>query len=223
MLWKFKKRPVVVTVHGFGARTSHEMDDLAAFLKQNHYDVVQFNLYDINDPTDANIKAWIERAEQALQNAFRKTDEVYLLGFSMGGVIASYLATLFPVKCLILVAPAFHYINLQMAKTATKKTFSSSSSSTKVSPSRAQTKAFTEIVNMYKESIAHIECPVLILHGTKDEVIDYSSSVSEYKRIPHERKRLLLVEGAPHRMLYTKAFENTAFQIILAMLQGKLL
>ena len=29
MLWNFKKKPVVVTIHGFGAKTSSEMDDLA--------------------------------------------------------------------------------------------------------------------------------------------------------------------------------------------------
>ncbi|EOS62070.1 hypothetical protein C815_00197 [Firmicutes bacterium M10-2] len=222
MLWKFKRKPIVVTVHGFGAKTSHEMDDLAAFLKQNHYEVVQFNLYDIHDPNDAKSGSWIMRAEQAIRTAFEKTDEVYLIGFSMGGVIASYLATLFPVQCLILIAPAFHYVNLQLAKTTTKKKFSSSPSSS-LSPSKAQTKTFTEIISQYKESITHIDCPILILHGTKDEVIDPSSSIAEYKRIPHDRKRLLFIEGAPHRMLYTPEYEKTAFSIILMMLQGKLM
>lgn len=221
MLWKFKKKPIVVTIHGFGAKTSHEMDDLASFLRKNHYEVVQFDLYDIHDPNDAQLSSWVMRAEQALRTAFEKTDEVYLIGFSMGGVIASYLGTLFPIQCLILVAPAFHYINLQLAKTTTKKKFSSPSPS--LSPSKAQTKTFTEIVSQYKGSIAHIDCPILILHGTKDEVIDPSSSTTEYKRIPHDRKRLLFIEGAPHRLLYTPEYEKTAFSIILMMLQGKLI
>lgn len=223
MLWNFKKKPIVVTIHGFGAKTSSEMDDLASFLKKNGYEVIQFDLYDISDPEDADLNSWIGKAEQAMKNAFEKTDEVYLIGFSMGGVIASYLATLFRVKCLILVAPAFHYINLQMAKTATKKTFSSSSSAKGPSPSKAQTKTFTGIIDRYKESITHVDCPILILHGTKDEVIDPSSSSLEYKRIRHERKRLLLIEDAPHRLLYTKEFEPTAFSIILLMLKGKLI
>lgn len=222
MFFKFRKKPIVLTVHGFGQKRHHEMDDLAAFLSRQGYEVIQFDLYDLNNPSDADIHKWIERAEQAMKKALSKSSEVYVVSFSMGGVISSYLATIYPIKALVLVAPAFQYINLQLAKTITMKTFSSTSPSASKAPSKAQTKAFTEIVSRFKESIAHVTCPILILHGTKDEVIDPSSSHSAFKKIDHPKKCLLYLEGAPHRLLYTKEFEKPAFSIILSMLQGKL-
>lgn len=45
--------------------------------------------------------------ELTAQNA-----DVILIGFSMGGVIAAHLAAVKPVKKLILLAPAFNYINV---------------------------------------------------------------------------------------------------------------
>lgn len=220
MFWNFKKKPVVITVHGFGLKTHHEMDDLASFLKTHGFEVVQFDLYDPTKADDANRNDWIKRAEQIVSEAIAKNKDVYLLGFSMGGVIASYLATIYPVKALILVAPAFQYINLQMAMNIAKKVFSNTSVP---SPSKAQTKTFTEIVNQYRESISEVDQPVLMIHGTKDEVIDPSSSSNAFKKIKHDQKQLVFIEGAPHRLLYTEAYEKIAFWIILTMLEGKLL
>lgn len=94
----------------------------------------------------------------------------------MGGVIASYLASIYHVRSLILVAPAFQYLDLanitnhgiKIVKNLAKKSVSV--------PSASQTKAFQTIINQYKESIYHIDCPVTIFHGTKDEVIPVESS-----------------------------------------------
>ena len=70
-------------------------------------------------------------------------------------------------------------------------------------------------------SIANLDCPVLILHGTEDEVINPSSSTEFYGRIRHDRKRLIFLEGAHHRMLYDGFMEETADWIILDFIEGK--
>ncbi|WP_300957763.1 alpha/beta hydrolase, partial [Faecalibaculum rodentium] len=78
-----------------------------------------------------------------------------------------------------------------------------------------------EIVDNCRGSIANLDCPVLILHGTEDEVINPSSSTEFYGRIRHDRKRLIFLEGAHHRMLYDGLMEETADWIILDFIEGK--
>ena len=219
-----KKRPVIVTIHGFGQRLHTEFNPLANYLKKEKYEVIQFDIYDITNPQDANEKEWIARCEQKMQKVCSQSNPVILIGFSMGGVIASYLATIFPVQQLILVAPAFEYLNAQKIinqgiKVVKNMTSSPTKSNSK--PSNEQVQTFMSIVSNYKESITQVSVPTLILHGTDDEVIPISSSKNASKKMSNYHQ-LILFEGGKHRMLYDNTIQEQIFPIILCMIEGKL-
>ena len=57
-----RKRPVIITIHGYGRRRSHEMDNIAAWARKEDFDVVQFDLYDLFDENDCDPKQWLKRA-----------------------------------------------------------------------------------------------------------------------------------------------------------------
>lgn len=213
-----KKKPTIVTIHGFGKNLSHEFDPLAAYLKKQKYNVIQFDMYDLKNPNDANYKEWIERCEAQVSLAMKKDKDIILIGFSMGGVIASYLASIYNVHSLILCAPAFEYLDLGKVTNLFKK----SSTSGVKGPSSKQYQTFMKVVSQYKESISQVECPILFLHGTDDEVISWQSSAHAYKKVNHTHKRLLYVEGGKHRMLYDGKMEQTLFSIIEQMLEDKI-
>lgn len=174
-------------------------------------------MYDLNNPNDANYKDWVQRCEAKLSLAIKENPNVILIGFSMGGVIASYLASIYKVQSLILCAPAFEYLDIKKVTGLFKK-----SDKEKKGPSSKQYQAFTKIVSQYKESISQIECPVLMLHGTSDEVIAPSSSSHAYKKIPAQKKRLIYIEDAKHRILYDGRMEQTVFTIIEQMLENRI-
>lgn len=216
-LFNRRKKPIIVTIHGFGRNLSHEFDSLARYLKAKKYEVIQFDMYDLNNPNDANYKDWVQRCEAKLSLAIKENPNVILIGFSMGGVIASYLASIYKVQSLILCAPAFEYLDIKKVTGLFKK-----SDKEKKGPSSKQYQVFTKIVSQYKESISQIECPVLMLHGTSDEVIAPSSSSHAYKKIPAQKKRLIYIEDAKHRMLYDGRMEQTIFTIIEQMLENRI-
>ena len=58
-------------------------------------------------------KRWINAAENSLKQLLAKYDEVYLIGFSMGGLIASYLAAKYKVDKLVLLASAQKYLSFK--------------------------------------------------------------------------------------------------------------
>ncbi|MCF0246614.1 MAG: alpha/beta fold hydrolase [Ileibacterium sp.] len=215
-----KPKQIVVCVHGFGRNVSHEFDPLKRFLEEKGCEVVTFDMYDPNNPDDCSYKDWIEKAENAMKAVIAKKRPIVLLGFSMGGVIASYLASVYPVSRLILVAPAFHYMNIYQVEKAGRNLFLSDEEKTNMP--KNMTSAFMEVVDQYGSSISHISCPVLILHGTEDETILSSSSRKAFNEIPHSLKRLIYIEGGGHRMLYDGKQEKTVHTLVLNMVNGEL-
>ena len=221
----FNKKPIIFTVHGFGRNLSNEFNPIAKYFKKRRYEVIQFNMYDLNDPEDVNYSDWIERAEQALQEQLKKERPIIILGFSMGGVIASYLASIYPTELLILCAPAFQYLDLpkitaQGVKFIKKIRHGEDNKSPSIDSKR--TLAFTEIVSQYKESIYSVDCPVLFMHGTADEVITVESSRNAYENF-EGKKRMILLEDAKHRFLYDGQMERCAFTIIEQAIKGNII
>ena len=105
---KPQEKPLIICVHGFGRRRADEFIPLVEALK-DEYDFIIPNLYDQQYPEDNVWHSWVSRAEEEIVKAKNANRKIYLLGFSMGGVIASYLASRFNVEKLVLLAPAFEY------------------------------------------------------------------------------------------------------------------
>lgn len=221
-----KERPIILTIHGYGRRRSHEMDNLAAWAKKERFDIIQFDLYDLFDETDCDPKIWLNRAEEKIKECCQKQQPLYLVGFSMGGVIASYLASLYPVDKLVLVAPAFTYLDL--SKTAgylrkgTKYLFHSDGSEEEITVPKSFYPAFVEIIKNCRDSIASVHCPILILHGDEDETIPLKSSLQAYEKIRHAQKRLIILHEGHHHLLSEPWTANECYQLILLFFKGEI-
>ncbi len=215
-----KAKPVIITIHGYGRRRSHEMDNLAAWAKDERFTVIQFDLYDLFDEEDCDPKQWLARAEAVVKTHCAGKQPVYLLGFSMGGVIASWLASRYPIKKLALIAPAFTYMDLGKAagylKKGTKMIFASSDpDDDDIRVPATFYPAFTEIIRTCRSSIASVFCPVLFLHGDEDEVIPLKSSTWAYAQVPHEQKRLIILHEGRHHLLSEPLTANESYQLLM--------
>ncbi len=202
-----EKKPVLYCVHGYGVRRTIEYAPLRAYFETLGYRVVTPELFDQTDETDIDASLWIKRAEDGLAQLIAQSERIWLVGFSMGGVIASHLATRYRVERLVLLAPAFEYLTFksvlgkveEVARNVIKKT-------DKPIPEypplpEAFFAVFRETVARCRDSISQVFCPVLILHGSADETIPVSSSKLAYAKIPHADKLLLIIESVPHRIL----------------------
>lgn len=208
----FHKKDLVITIHGFGKKTKDEMSPLAVYLEKEGFEVWTFSYYDPEDLDDVDFRSWIVRCEVKIRKAIDENRKIHLLGFSMGGVIASYLASVYPVCDLLLAAPAFYPIDFsKIEKAARNKVMSSGQGGTM---SSMQVRTFLNIVSRYRSAVYQVKCPILILHGGADEVIPPKSSRRIFTAIPNPKKYLVFLEGAKHRFLYDGAYESLAFPII---------
>ena len=207
-LWHklFPPKPTIVAIHGFGVRRTVEYSALVAYYTAKGYHVETPVLFNQTDANDNDPALWIERAETSVAKAIGRGERVWLVGFSMGGVIASHLASIYPVERLVLLAPAFDYVSTRLVKIKAQEFVDdllkrSKPDSTYPSLPETFSAVFREVIARCSSGIASVQCPVLLMHGTDDEVIPVRSSEGAYAKIPHDRKRLLILKGVQHRIL----------------------
>lgn len=221
-------KPILITIHGFGTRRSLEMNDFAAWSKDHLPELIAFDLFDSEDENDCDWHEWVKRAEIVLKKAQSEKREIYLLGFSMGGVIAAYLATQYPVKKLILIAPAFIHFNIEnytniVIKSASVLLSSKNEEVKKVSLPKSFYSSFLDCVKHLKSAISDVTCPVLLIQGDDDEVISTRSSEWAFNQIKHDQKRCVFLHGGKHRVLSDTNVNQEAFLLIQLFIEDKIL
>lgn len=205
-------RKAILLIHGFAGGT-YDLEELANYLEFNkNFDVFQFTLPG-HDKNLSKVKydEWIEASEEKVEmlinNGYK---DIYLIGHSMGGVIATYLATKYrEIKKLVLAAPAFHYLNIVNDKLNIKE-------SLKVTPkilgqykgneifarflklNISTTKELMELIKKYYYTPSLVICPVLMLHGTEDHIVPKSSTKYVYDELTKNTKKLIYVNGINH-------------------------
>ena len=88
-------RKAILIIHGFAGGTYDE-EDLAFHLELNRsFDVYQFTLPGHNkNLSKVKYQEWIKASESKIEWLINKGyNNIYLIGHSMGGVIATYLST----------------------------------------------------------------------------------------------------------------------------------
>ncbi|XP_030581057.1 alpha/beta hydrolase domain-containing protein 17C [Archocentrus centrarchus] len=140
-------------------------------------------------PSEKNLYADIEAAWQMLRNKYGVTPEnIILYGQSIGTVPTIDLAARYECAAVILHSPLMS--GLRVAFPDTRKTYCFD--------------AFPSI-----DKVSKVASPVLVIHGTEDEVIDFSHGLAMYERCPRAVEPLW-VEGAGHNdiELYSQYLER---------------
>ncbi|XP_031156848.1 alpha/beta hydrolase domain-containing protein 17C [Sander lucioperca] len=140
-------------------------------------------------PSEKNLYADIEAAWQVLRNKYGVPPEnIILYGQSIGTVPTIDLAARYECAAVILHSPLMS--GLRVAFPDTRKTYCFD--------------AFPSI-----DKVSKVASPVLVIHGTEDEVIDFSHGLAMYERCPRAVEPLW-VEGAGHNdiELYAQYLER---------------
>lgn len=173
----------VLFIHGFSAR----QEDNDYFIKylQKHKNI-QVNTFVLPGHEKDKIiytsyKEWLKKAE----NEFLKLNskKVILIGHSMGAVIAANLASKYKVKKLILLSPAYYFGSLNQNIKDIKSIIRGNKEDTGFEGlvnkiKNVPLKSFIEyckLSHLCRKDLEKITCPILIMHGDKDSVIDIKS------------------------------------------------
>lgn len=217
------KLPTLIFIHGFGKRRTDEFIPLYNALKDK-YHIVMPELYNQAFENDKVWHNWVSKAEEKVIEAKNNHEEIILVGFSMGGVIASYLASKFSIKKLVLIAPAFEYLNFQTASSVVKKGLQKkvvdpNDKYLKIPAEFNQT--FMDVVDNCKKGIEHVNCPVLFIAAANDELIPYTVSMKYYKKVPHNDKKCVILMDGQHRILDDDKLSKMTISIIQDFIEDR--
>ena len=220
---KKKELPTIVGIHGFGMRRTTELRPLVDYFEKIGYNVICPVIFDLSNEEDNNMDLWISRCELVVDELLKDNKQIILVGFSMGGVIASKIAAERHIKKLILIAPAFTYLTINNAVNFISKSVNLQDSKNK-QPELPSTffKTFTTIVDTYKDKINNIIAPCLIIHGIDDEVIPYNSSCKAIKKIKNSNAHLIILDSCKHRVLDDQKYSRLALENINLFINNKL-
>lgn len=210
---KSKKKKIVIAIHGFGRRRYEDLDELITYLKNKNILVKAPALFDQTIEYDHNYQDWINRALNACTKYL--DHDIYLIGYSMGGVIASYIASKIKVKKLILLSPAFDYLNTKTLKKVVVDKFISKEEDDEHPelPSDFYD-TFRTICSTYKNSIENVSCPIILFHGTNDQTIPTSSTRWAYNKIKHDKKLAIYIENGSHHLVNDEIIGKQIIELI---------
>lgn len=222
----FKNKAILI-IHGFAGGTYDE-EYLANYLELNkHFDVFIFTLpgHDVKDKRKATCEEWMKESEKQLKRLIRKKyKKIYLVGHSMGGVIATHLAKKYKeVKKLVLVAPAFTslaskeeggLLSIVLKIPDIIKAYSYNELATRVTklPLRSE-KEFFKLIDTYKNDINDIEIPIMFVHGTSDQLVPFKSSERLYNNLKINKKIFLVINDYYHDVFKGKKVDDICFYI----------
>ena len=193
----FKYRKAVLIIHGFAGGTYDEEPLFFHLQPKLEFDVYNFTLpgHSTNLSSGITYMDWInsvdEKIEELKEIGYKK---IYVIGHSMGGVLATYAAIKHPeVKKVVLVSPAFQYLSMDNGMSLKKvlkngpeiiKTYQAKevlSRALKVSVN--QVREFVKIVEISQENPSKLEVPTLIIHGLSDQLVPYARSENIYHQM----------------------------------------
>lgn len=174
---------------------------------------------------------WIGHAENELQTLMETCDQVYLIGFSMGGLIASFLAANYQVDKLVLLSAAAYYLNPKQLvadiKTITRDMVSGNIQNNELfwrykqkitdTPLTA-TLEFSRLVSYIRPNLPRVTVPTFIAQGELDGIVPPKSAQYLYQTIGATEKLLTFVPKSKHHICHC-AEKEALFSQVLNFLQ----
>ena len=220
-------RKAILVIHGFGGGIYDEEYLINRLELIKNYDVYTFTLPG-HDGIKANMteEKWTQRAEEMIKFLIKnKYKTIYIIGHSMGGVLATRLASKYKeVKKLVLLAAAFRYLEFKEEKLDVIKSIAKLPALAKEYKdefvSRLQKmplsslKEFTNTIRHNEDALKNIHIKTMIIQGTSDNVVPIETADFIYDLIPTKEKEVLMCEGVNHDIFRSNKKEQITNEII---------
>ena len=179
-----KKQPVVLFCHGNTGNISHRKY-VVDLCREMHLSLFLFDYQGYGQSegktTLNGLKEDGEAAYNYLQRLGYSSDQIIVWGESLGGLVATHIASKYPCSRLLLMAT---FADLPSLATE------SSCLLGKIAYPFLSLQGESNL-----EKIRSITTPILIIHSIEDEIIPYSHAERLYTAINHPWKKFFLVKG----------------------------
>ena len=225
----------VLCIHGFSGGP-YEVEPFAEFLReQTEWNVRIAKLSGHGLPEELNMKGnrsydWIRDVEVAYRSLARDVDEVIVVGFSMGGLLAIHLANKYPVSKLVLLSAALSYISLKQITEDIVEMVGDLKQGTLQENELYErymfklkhvpflsTVEFMKVAQLAKKEIELVTCPTYIVQGRRDGIVPVKTAQLLFKKLQMAEKCMYISEKGKHFICYSDDCDiwfNQVFQFL---------
>ncbi|MCT6925510.1 MULTISPECIES: alpha/beta fold hydrolase [Bacillales] len=220
----------ILLLHGFSGGP-YEIEPLTAHIRQHmECDIVTPTYCGHGEELSMRgykAQHWLMDAELAYRQLAKRVDEVTVIGFSMGGVIALYLAKRYPVKKLVLLSAAIKYMSpgqmlmdlREMAGEAVRGHLKNHELFQRyerklMSVPLSSVVEFMRIVKKVEPYIEHIAVPTYIIQGEKDGIVPHMAARFLYDTIQAKEKHLFLSANGKHHICFSDDCEEWFCEVL---------
>lgn len=222
-------RKAIFIIHGFTGNL-YDNEYLMNYLEYDReFDVYAKTLpgHDRDRFCDAKYTDWVRFVDNEINYLISLGYRtIYVVGHSMGGVLASYVASRHKeIKKLVLINAAFDYINLKQNKLdiITNKDFSKYNHLLEklLRTSIGFFIEFTKLVKKHKGVLSDVTCETLVLQSDGDEIIPFETGDEIYEKLNTDKKYLTTIRDCSHVALVTDRKTDISEYIRLFLKGGR--
>jgi carboxylesterase len=218
-----ENKTAFILIHGFGGDTS-EIKPLANKLESMGYDVscteLKGHTGKRRDMAGISHQDWISSVEADYKKLADKFNEIILIGFSTGGLIALNLALKYEVNAIVTIStPIYVWDIRQVIKNMTTGTKSSRSRNLKwyiysaTSFPISSLIQFQILLHKTKAILPRVVCPIFVLQGLDDDTVNSKSASFIYNKVSSKIKKLHFLKNAGHVVLKGTSSEEAIQEI----------
>lgn len=170
---------------------------------------------DLTKLKSASYEEWVLTVEVAIEELEKRCETLYVIGFSMGGMLASYIAARYPIHKLVLLNAAAHYLNpkqfLKDMFGAIRYHLTGSQEEDQLielyeqkfrETPFAAVGQFLQLIQKTKPYASKVNVPTLIIQGELDGLVPLKSAYHLYDVIESERKELKVMKRSRHMICH---------------------
>lgn len=209
----------VLLIHGFTGGP-FEVQPFADYIEEKTEWIVKIPKLpghgEVLDLKNKSAESWMMEAEQALKELKKHVDQVVIVGFSMGGLIAMYLAMRYKIEKLVLLSAAVKYISAgqmleevgvaatdamkgRLAQNPLFHLYEYKLLNTPISSAIE----FLRVVKMVEPYYDKLTLPVCIVQGKKDGIVPVTAAEHIYNQIGSIEKEIHHSENGAHLICYS--------------------
>ena len=214
----------VLLIHGF-AGGRHEVSPLAEYLTDSGYDVVMPRLSGHEDTRatldQAKYNEWIASGIEAYEALAKRCDDITVIGFSMGGLIAVQIYQKYRFDRLITINTPIYVWDISRAVQNLRSNFKTQArrylnNGANISVTAAV--QFLRLLFVTKPQFHSIECPCLIFQAQDDDTVNRRSADFILDRVCGDAHVIRLASGG-HNVLLSESLGRIA-SCVLEFIEG---
>ncbi|MHA1264542.1 MAG: alpha/beta hydrolase [Candidatus Helarchaeota archaeon] len=215
----------VMLIHGGGGGSASDMREIGEYI----FEKTGYSVYvpllpgygtTKEELAETKVEDWLNAVTQDFQELRQEMQKVFVIGHSMGGVLALYLASEFPTEVAGVVAISaptklkgilikfvpFFKLFIKYWKITDAKKFKQISNGLWVGYERIPlgiVGRMKQLIKLNNARLSQITAPILIIQGTKDQFVPQSSPKWIYEKVSSPNKTLKWFDSN-HEILFSK-------------------